>query len=64
MYSNLLEINYQCIFILNNETYTQMKKIKNIFTGLLGILIAIVLLPIGVPVVVYKSIINSKIKIG
>jgi len=64
MYSNLLEINYQCIFILNNETYTQMKKIKNIFTGLLGILIAIVLLPIGFPVVVYKSIINSKIKIG
>lgn len=37
-----------------------MKKIRNFFIGILGIVIAVVMFPIAFPIVVYKSIINSK----
>jgi hypothetical protein len=42
----------------------KMKKIKNViydvFIGAIGILIAIVMFPIALPITIYKSIINSK----
>lgn len=41
-----------------------MKKIKNViydvFIGAIGIVIAIVMFPIALPITIYKSIINSK----
>lgn len=41
-----------------------MKKIKgaiyDIFIGAIGLIIAIVMFPIALPITIYKSIINSK----
>lgn len=41
-----------------------MKKIKEViydtFIGTLGLIIAIVMFPIALPITIYKSIINSK----
>jgi len=46
--------------ILEKPNIKEMKKIKNFFIGILVILIAIIMFPIAFPIVVYKSIINSK----